>query len=155
MRVSTKARIATAALVELGMHRASSPARLADIAASLRVSLSHLEHLFGLLRRHELVEGFRGPGGGYVLARSACDISVGDIVYCVDQLDQGTSAAEREEAQTPGAQVWEQLRAQAMDYLDTVSLSQLIDDARAARQAGARAVVAGTPRLAALSDTLR
>lgn len=133
MRVSTKARIATAALVELGMHRASSPARLADIAASLRVSLSHLEHLFGLLRRHELVEGFRGPGGGYVLARSACDISVGDIVYCVDQLDQTPSQAERDESQAPGAQVWEQLRAQAMDYLDTVSLQQLIDEARAAR----------------------
>jgi Rrf2 family iron-sulfur cluster assembly transcriptional regulator len=133
MRVSTKARIATAALVELGMHRAASPARLADIAASLRVSLSHLEHLFGLLRRHELVEGFRGPGGGYVLARSACDISVGDIVYCVDQLDQAPSAAEREEAEAPGAQVWEQLRAQAMDYLDTVSLAQLIEEARLAR----------------------
>lgn len=134
MRVSTKARIATAALVELGMHRAASPARLADIAASLRVSLSHLEHLFSLLRRHELVEGFRGPGGGYVLARSACDISVGDIVYCVDQLDQAAGASAREEAEAPGAQVWESLRAQAMDYLDTVSLQQLIEDARAARQ---------------------
>jgi Rrf2 family iron-sulfur cluster assembly transcriptional regulator len=134
MRVSTKARIATAALVELGMHRAASPARLADIAASLRVSLSHLEHLFSLLRRHELVEGFRGPGGGYVLARSACDISVGDIVYCVDQLDQASGASAREEAEAPGAQVWESLRAQAMDYLDTVSLQQLIDDARAVRE---------------------
>lgn len=130
MKVSTKARIATAALVELGAHRASSPARLADIAARLDVSLSHLEHLFALMRRHELVEGFRGPGGGYVLARSARDISVGDIVYCVDQLDtQG--AAEREAAlAAPGGEVWEQLRVQAMDYLDTVSLQQLIDAAR-------------------------
>jgi Rrf2 family iron-sulfur cluster assembly transcriptional regulator len=155
MKVSTKARIATAALVELGMHRAASPARLADIAATLRVSLSHLEHLFGLLRRHELVEGFRGPGGGYVLARSACDISVGDVVYCVDQLDQVTTTAERDEAQTPGAQVWEQLRAQAMDYLDTVSLAQLIDDVRAARQTPTRPIVTGSPRVAGLSDALR
>jgi Rrf2 family iron-sulfur cluster assembly transcriptional regulator len=134
MKVSTKARIATSALVELGMQRATAPARLADIASRLDVSLSHLEHLFGLLRRHELVEGFRGPGGGYVLARSSRDISVGDIVYCVDQLD-GQSAAEREAAlAAPGAEVWEQLRRQAMDYLDTVSLQQLIDDVRA-RQA--------------------
>lgn len=133
MKVSTKARIATAALVELGMHRASSPARLADIATRLDVSLSHLEHLFALLRRHELVEGFRGPGGGYVLARAARDISVGDIVYCVDQLD-AQSAAEREAAlNAPGGQVWEQLRSQAMDYLDTVSLQQLIDAARSRR----------------------
>jgi Rrf2 family iron-sulfur cluster assembly transcriptional regulator len=133
MKVSTKARIATAALVELGMNRASNPARLADIATRLDVSLSHLEHLFALLRRHELVEGFRGPGGGYVLARAARDISVGDIVYCVDQLD-AQSAAEREAAlNAPGGQVWEQLRSQAMDYLDTVSLQQLIDAARSRR----------------------
>jgi Rrf2 family iron-sulfur cluster assembly transcriptional regulator len=138
MKVSTKARIATAALVELGLHRASTPARLADIAGRLDVSLSHLEHLFGLLRKHELVEGFRGPGGGYILARSPRDISVGDIVYCVDQLDN-QSAAEREAAlATPGAQVWEQLRSQAMDYLDTVSLQQLIDEGRA-RQISPRA----------------
>jgi Rrf2 family iron-sulfur cluster assembly transcriptional regulator len=130
MKVSTKARIATAALVELGAHRATHPARLADIATRLDVSLSHLEHLFALLRRHELVEGFRGPGGGYVLARAARDISVGDIVYWVDQLDS-QSAAEREAAlAAPGGQVWEQLRTQAMDYLDTVSLQQLIDSSR-------------------------
>lgn len=136
MKVSTKARIATAALVEIGMQRATNPARLADIAARLDVSLSHLEHLFGLLRRHELVEGFRGPGGGYVLARSARDISVGDIVYCVDQLDAQT-AAEREAAlAAPGAEVWEQLRSQAMDYLDTVSLQQLVDEVSARQRAG-------------------
>ncbi len=135
MKVSTKARIATAALVELGMHRSTNPARLADIATRLDVSLSHLEHLFALLRRHELVEGFRGPGGGYVLARAARDISVGDIVYCVDQLD-AHSAAEREAAlAAPGGQVWEQLRTQAMDYLDTVSLQHLIDAARTRRAA--------------------
>jgi DNA-binding IscR family transcriptional regulator len=65
-----------------------------------------------------------------VLARAARDISVGDIVYCVDQLDS-QSAAEREAAlAAPGGQVWEQLRTQAMDYLDTVSLQQLIDSSR-------------------------
>jgi Rrf2 family iron-sulfur cluster assembly transcriptional regulator len=128
MKVSTKARIATAALVELGANRSRQPARLADIADRLKVSLSHLEHLFGLLRRHELVEGFRGPGGGYVLARAARDISVGDIVYCVDQLDDPAVRAEREQAMmTPGAHVWEQLHEKAMDYLDTVSLQALMD----------------------------
>lgn len=133
MKVSTKARIATAALVELGRHRASSPARLADIAASLEVSLSHLEHLFGLMRRHELVEGFRGPGGGYVLARAARDISIGDVVYCVDQLD-APAAGSREPAEPVlGAEVWEQLRRRAMDFLDTVSLQQLIDEREPSR----------------------
>jgi DNA-binding IscR family transcriptional regulator len=70
-----------------------------------------------------------------VLARAARDISVGDIVYCVDQLD-AQSAAEREAAlAAPGGQVWEQLRTQAMDYLDTVSLQHLIDSSRSRRPA--------------------
>jgi Rrf2 family iron-sulfur cluster assembly transcriptional regulator len=140
MKVSTKARIATAALVELGANRSRQPARLADIADRLQVSLSHLEHLFGLLRRHELVEGFRGPGGGYVLARAARDISVGDIVYCVDQLDDPAVRAEREQAMsTPGAHVWEQLHEKAMDYLDTVSLQALIDSRQCAQPSVAAA----------------
>jgi DNA-binding IscR family transcriptional regulator len=56
-------------------------------------------------------------------------------VYCVDHLDS-QGAAEREAAlAAPGGQVWEQLRAQAMDYLDTVSLQHLIDSAKSRRTA--------------------
>ena len=39
------------------------------ISARQQISLSYLEQLFGKLRRHELVESTRGPGGGYSLGR--------------------------------------------------------------------------------------
>ena len=148
MKVSTKARIATAALVELGMQRATNPARLADIATRLDVSLSHLEHLFALLRRHELVEGFRGPGGGYVLARAARDISVGDIVYCVDQLD-AQSAAEREAAlaalggtaAASLAQIAESCDQAVIAVFNTEQVEHTVDALVKARPAGRPALI--------------
>jgi Rrf2 family iron-sulfur cluster assembly transcriptional regulator len=53
---------------------------LAGISARQKISLSYLEQLFGKLRRRELVESVRGPGGGYHLARDASQVSVADIV---------------------------------------------------------------------------
>ena len=47
--------------------------------------LSYLEQLFGKLRRAELVESIRGPGGGYRLARLVEDITVADIIIAVDE----------------------------------------------------------------------
>ena len=53
----------------------------ADVA-----ELTHqMESLLDKLRRHELVESTRGPGGGYTLARKAGDITVADIIVSVDE----------------------------------------------------------------------
>ena len=132
MRFATRAPIAVDALVLLGLRRSSAPVRLNDIAATLGVSQSYLEQLFALLRRHELVEATRGPGGGYVLGRPARKIAVGDIVYCVDQLDQNEKviAGERSKEGSLGEDVWAKARAHAMEYLDTVTLQDLIDAQR-------------------------
>jgi Rrf2 family iron-sulfur cluster assembly transcriptional regulator len=54
-------------------------------ASASSISLSYLEQLFGKLRRHELVESTRGPGGGYTLARKAAEITVADIIVSVDE----------------------------------------------------------------------
>lgn len=55
------------------------------ISENQSISLSYLEQLFAKLRAGNLVEGTRGPGGGYVLARDADKISIADIVVAVDE----------------------------------------------------------------------
>ena len=69
MRLTTKGRFAVTAMIDLAMRDGSGPVTLAEISARQKISLSYLEQLFGKLRRHELVESVRGPGGGYCLAR--------------------------------------------------------------------------------------
>ena len=68
MRLTTKGRFAVTAMIDLAMRQHQGPVTLAGISQRQKISLSYLEQLFGKLRRHELVESTRGPGGGYTLA---------------------------------------------------------------------------------------
>lgn len=89
MHLSTKGRYAVMAMVDLAVRASRDPVRdmicLADIAQRQQLSQSYLEQLFGKLRRAGLVYSARGPGGGYRLARPACEIAIADIVTAVDE----------------------------------------------------------------------
>jgi Rrf2 family protein len=71
MRLTTKGRFAVTAMIDLALRQNNGPVTLAAISQRQQISLSYLEQLFGKLRRHELVESTRGPGGGYTLGRKA------------------------------------------------------------------------------------
>ena len=84
MRLTTKGRFAVTAMIDLALRSSNGPVALAAISHRQQISLSYLEQLFGKLRRHELVESTRGPGGGYSLGRKADEITVADIIVAVD-----------------------------------------------------------------------
>ena len=65
MRLTTKGRFAVTAMIDLALRQNNGPVTLAAISQRQQISLSYLEQLFGKLRRNELVESTRGPGGGY------------------------------------------------------------------------------------------
>ena len=85
MRLTTKGRFAVTAMIDLALRQDKGPVTLAGISQRQDISLSYLEQLFGKLRRHEIVESVRGPGGGYTLARKAQKITVADIIIAVDE----------------------------------------------------------------------
>ena len=92
MRVSTKSRHAITAMMHLAAHSSRGPMTLAEIAQVQGMSLSYLEQLFSRLRKHGLVNGVRGPGGGYCLAGHPSEINLAKIMDAVDD----RSPAERE-----------------------------------------------------------
>src|ERR1700741_2254327 len=83
MKDSSKARYAVAALVDLACQPAHQPTTLAAIAKRQEISVSYLEQLFARLRAGGLIKSVRGPGGGYVLARPAAEITIADIYAAV------------------------------------------------------------------------
>ena len=93
MRLTTKGRFAVTAMIDLALREHSGPVALAAISARQQISLSYLEQLFGKLRRHELVESTRGPGGGYSLGRKSEEITVADIIVAVDEPIDATGCA--------------------------------------------------------------
>lgn len=88
MQLSTRARYAVMAMVELACREADGTANavaLAEVAASQQLSLSYLEQLFAGLRRAGLVRSARGPGGGYRLGRPAATLLLAEIVDAVEE----------------------------------------------------------------------
>ncbi|MFN7673387.1 MAG: Rrf2 family transcriptional regulator, partial [Betaproteobacteria bacterium] len=83
MRLTTKGRFAVTAMLDLAINAKDGPVTLSNIAERQKISLSYLEQLFSKLRRSELVDSVRGPGGGYRLANSADATTVAQIVVAV------------------------------------------------------------------------
>jgi len=85
MRLSTKARYALRAMVDLALQGGSKPTPREEIATRQGISPLYLAQLFSKLIRAGLVESVKGPGGGYVLAREADAIRAGDIMRAVEE----------------------------------------------------------------------
>lgn len=134
MRLTTKGRFAVTAMIDVALRQHSGPVTLAGISQRQKISLSYLEQLFGRLRRHELVESTRGPGGGYTLGKPMTDISVADIIYAVDEPLDATQCGGKEncvnDQRCMTHDLWASLNRVMVDYLDSVSLRDLAEKQR-------------------------
>ena len=133
MRLTTKGRFAVTAMIDLALRQQSGPVTLAAISQRQQISLSYLEQLFGKLRRHQLVESTRGPGGGYTLGRKADDITVADIILSVDEPLDATHCGGKENCHGGDSRcmthdLWASLNAKMVEFLDSVSLQKLVED---------------------------
>jgi Rrf2 family iron-sulfur cluster assembly transcriptional regulator len=132
MRLTTKGRFAVTAMIDLALRQNNGPVTLAAISQRQQISLSYLEQLFGKLRRHELVESTRGPGGGYTLGRKAAEITVADIIVSVDEPIDATQCGGKENCNDGGRcmthELWSQLNQRMVEFLDSVTLQKLVDD---------------------------
>ena len=84
MRLSSKGQIAISGMIFLALNGKDRAMTAAEIAADQGISVSYVEQLFANLRESGLIEGVRGPGGGYRLSQDPKDITVADIVTSVD-----------------------------------------------------------------------
>ncbi len=112
---------------------ARSLVNLGEIAKRQDISLPYLEQLFVKLRRAELVESTRGPGGGYRLSRPPSEIRVVDVLAAVDETisalhkgagaDGGNSGTR---AQSLTNRLWEGLSAHVYVFLHQTRLSDVV-----------------------------
>ncbi len=131
--MSAKGRYAVMALADLAAQARPGPVTLYDIAERQDISLSYLEQLFAKLRRHELVNSVRGPGGGYLLAREPREMPIADIVMAVDEPAADSRCTPSQPLSCRGSEVrclthdlWEELGNQMYLYLRSVTLEDVI-----------------------------
>lgn len=132
MKLSSRSQYAITAMLELALHEKTRPVTLFDISQKQKISLSYLEQLFANLRRHELVRGRRGPGGGYVLARDVKDISIANIVAAVDDIEEITTTGPALTSDGVSSDVlWNNISHQIYDYLRGITLSDFLQQPKA------------------------
>lgn len=133
MLVSTKGRYALRMMIDLARQKGEGRVSLREIGSRQGISPKYLEQLARLLCGAGLLEGSRGQGGGYVLARSARDITAGDILRATEGTMAPVACLAREDTQCPRSfacetnPFWRGLDDAINGYVDSFTLQDLVD----------------------------
>lgn len=139
MRISTRGRYALRAMVDLAQHGDSGPILRQDISERQEISADYLAQLFSHLQSAGLVEGVKGPGGGYRLTRDPGLIRAGEVVQALEGPvavvacalpcpDEGPSCSRVDRCVTH--LLWRQVSEAVAEVLDSVTLQDLADQAQ-------------------------
>jgi Rrf2 family protein len=127
MKLSAKGRSALIAMLVLAVH---APKRLSVklIAKKQNLSSRYLEQIFSDLKNHKLIEGIKGPQGGYTIIKALDTISLMDIVWAVE--GHHTFATDEKEDVIEGIihGVLLDLDSKIEDYLSQKTLEDLVND---------------------------
>lgn len=131
MELSSKTQYALLALLELtSQYQQQEPMQIRQIAAHQNIPDRYLEQLLATLRRGRLVRSQRGSKGGYLLAREPGEITLLDIVTCLEGPDTSSlkndSPTETAE-QAVVKEVWQEVRKNARDVLQQHTLQDLAE----------------------------
>lgn len=132
IRISTRGRYAMRAMVDVARHANGAPVPRQDIADRQDISSDYVAQLFRDLAEEGLVEGVKGPGGGYLLARPAAAITARDVVEAVEGPIALAQCVEPEEDPTCSRVdrcvthlLWKELSEAMIQILSSVTLEEL------------------------------
>jgi Rrf2 family cysteine metabolism transcriptional repressor len=84
MKISTKIRYGTRAMLELATQYGKGPVELREIAKKENISPKYLEQVIIPLRTGGLVKAIRGSKGGYSLAKPPSEICLNDLIEILE-----------------------------------------------------------------------
>lgn len=132
MRLSTKSLYGVRAVFDIAYNSRDVPVQVKDISKRQRISQRYLEQIFQKLKRAGVLKSKRGPKGGYFLAKSISEITVGDIlrategppdlVFCVTSRRSGKCDLLERCVTRP---IWEETGRRIAEYLDSISVDDL------------------------------
>jgi len=132
MKLSTKSRYATRALLDLALHQEEQPVLLKDIAQRQQISLQYLEHLITPLIAAGIMLSTRGPKGGVSLTMPPEEIKLREVIQllegsiapveCVNNPDM----CERSETCVT-RDVWSEMKEAINSVLESITLMDLVE----------------------------
>ncbi len=134
MRVSTKGRYAVRVIIDMAENGESEFHPLHILAERQGLSEKYLEAILGTLVKNNILEGARGKGGGYKLAKPAAELTIWEIlsvietsmspVECVDNDKNGCDRADI----CPTLTMWKDFAKIIHDYFSGITIKQLARD---------------------------
>ena len=132
MKISTRGRYALRVMIDLAEHYSGNYIRLKDIVERQDISQKYLEGIMTDLSKSGLVEGQHGKGGGYKLNRAPDAYTVGEVLRITEGDLAPIACLEKDAAYCARAgecrtlPMWKNLYKVINDYLDSVSLADLM-----------------------------
>ncbi len=134
MRLTTKSRYGTRLILDLAIHAQNKPVRLSEISRKQNLPLKYLEQLIRKLKKAGLVKSMRGPYGGYMLAKSMGNITVGDIVRVLEGSNAITDCTESDNVcgtctlagECLTQYIWTETGKALFEKLDSFKIDELI-----------------------------
>ncbi len=135
MMISTRGRYALRVMLDLSHHMDEGYVSLKKISEREDISVKYLEAIVAVLNKAGLVESCRGKEGGYRLVKKPEEYTVGSIVKltegsvspvsCLECGNGSISCGRSTHCQT--LPMWEKLEKIVEDYLESVTLKDLLD----------------------------
>lgn len=133
MKISTKGRYALRMMVDLALHGSEEFVALKDIAERQGISKKYLEQIVPLLNKSNLLKTNRGYQGGYILSKPPSKYTVGEILRITEGNLCPVACLQYEPNDCPRVEecmtlfVWQGLYKAITDYLDGITLQDIID----------------------------
>ena len=134
MMVSTRGRYALRVIIDLAENAGDGHVPMREVAERQGLSLKYLERILPLLVSEHLVEGIHGKGGGYRLSKDPSKISVGEVLRITEGDIAPVACLENNAVKCEHINdcrtlpVWKGLNDRINEYLDSVSIADLMKD---------------------------
>ncbi|HEX4278029.1 MAG TPA: Rrf2 family transcriptional regulator [Bryobacteraceae bacterium] len=125
MNISVKGEYALQAIFDLAANPGAEPVKIAEIARRQKIPQKFLELILASLKQGGFVESRRGAEGGYMLAKRAEAITVGDVLHFVEGR-QEERARLRKQADSPFSDLWARADSAIDSVLDTTTFAHLV-----------------------------
>jgi len=132
MRISTKGRYGTMAMLDLALRYGQGPILAKDIARRQHISGLYLEHLLISLKVAGMVRSTRGTRGGFALAKQPSQIRLSEIIQATEGSMAPTECVDDPEAYPRASvcvihDVWMEVKSAINSILESTTLQDLLE----------------------------
>ena len=139
MKLSTRTRYGTRALLDLARHQGDKLVQLKDIARRQNISLHYLEHIIAPLVGAGIVRSMRGARGGLQLTRHPGEIKISEVVQLLEGAITPVDCVIDPESCTRSGlcvtrEVWGEMKKAIDNTLKAITLQDLVERERGKEQ---------------------